>query len=111
MQRKKQEFHTQQDKMNVERKMIDDKKTAAEHEAIILKYLQTRKLDRDDAIKKYNDFNVAHKEYYENMLITVGFSGTAMPINTLPDNIIVSNLQAQLFYLTEKNVSEEINNG
>lgn len=111
MQGNQQDFYTPQDKTNAEKKLMDDVKTAAEHEAVILKFLKTGELDRDDAIKKYNSFNSAHPEYYIGMAASATVSGSAVPIDTAPNNVIVGNLQAQLLYLSGKNMLEGMRNG
>lgn len=111
MQEKQQNLYSQLNQVDAERKKADDVKTAAEHEAIILKYQQTGILDRDDAIKKYNDFNTNHPEYYTSMTITAMVSGSAVPIDRTPDNVIVGNLQAQLTYLIGKKITEDKGNG
>jgi len=94
-----------------ERKQADDAKTATEHEAIILRYQRTGKLDRTDAIKKYKDFNDAHPDYYVSMTAMYSAAGTSAPIGSLPDNVIVDNLKAQLVYLAGKKITEGKNNG
>ncbi len=111
MQEKQQNFYAQLNQADAERKKIDGAKTAAEHESIILKYQQTGILDRDDAIKKYNDFNTNYPEYYINMMVTASASESAVPIDRMPNNVIVGNLQAQLLYLTGKKITEGRNNG
>ncbi len=94
-----------------ERKQVDDAKTMAEHEAIILKYQKSGELDRDDAIKKYNIFNCTHPEYYATMMASATVSGSAAPIYTVPDRVVVGNLQAQLLYIIKKGVLEDKSNG
>lgn len=102
MQEKQQSFYTKFDWADAEKKKIDEAKTTSEHEAIILKYQKTGVLDRDDAIKKYKDFNSAHPEYYASMTVAATASGSSVPIDNVSDNVIVGNLQAQLAYLTGK---------
>ena len=94
-----------------ERKQVDDAKTAAEHESIILRYQRTGELDRADAIKKYKDFNDAHPDYYVSMTAVTTISGSAELIDNAPDTVIAGNLQAQLVYLTGKKITEGRNNG
>lgn len=89
----------------------DEEQTAAEHEAIILHYLKTGELDRDDAIKKYRNFNYTHYEYYTGISVAATATNSLCPIENLPNNAIVDNLNAQLFYLTGKNLLERKNNG
>lgn len=93
------------------KKQMDDAKTAAEHEAIISNYLSTGYLNRDEAIKKYKDFNNDHPEYYFPMRVTTISAGTTALIDDVPDNIIVGNLNQQLIYLTGKNLLEDMKNG
>lgn len=88
---------------------IDDLKTAAEHEAIILRFQQTGYLDRDDAIKKYKEFNDNHPEYYMAMSVATQAAGTAAYIGDVPDEVIVKNLKDQLLYLAGKKLSEGAN--
>ncbi len=107
MPEKQQNLYLQLDQADVERVMIDDAKTAAEHEAIILKYHQTGILDRDDAIKKYNEFNTNHPEYYINMTVIASASGSAVSIDRVSDNVVIGNLQAQLDYLIGKKITED----
>ena len=89
----------------------DEKQTAAEHEAIILHYLNTGELDRDDAIKKYKNFNYTHSEYYTGISVAAAATNSLCPIENLPNNVIVDNLNAQLLYLTGKNLLDNQSNG
>lgn len=89
----------------------DDAKTAAEHEFIILKYQKTRYLDREDAIKKYKDFNTNHPEYYLPMRTNTISKGTAVLIDEVSNDTIVDNLNQQLRYLISKNLLEDMKNG
>lgn len=84
----------------------DDATTAAEHTKIILHYLQTGYLDRDDAIKKYVKFNKDHPDYYIPMETSSAITGTSICIQDAPDKVIVDNLNQQLFFLTGKNLLE-----
>ena len=86
------------------KKQIDDTKTAAEHEAIILKYQNTGYLDRVDAIQKYNNFNDSHPEYYISMTTAATVLGSAAQIDQVSNDVIVGNLKAQLLYITRKNM-------
>ena len=43
--------------------LADDAKTIAEHSSLILTYRQTGNLNREDAIRKYKEFNTKHPEY------------------------------------------------
>lgn len=92
-----------------QRKSVDDLKTAAEHGAIIGRFQQTGCLDREDAIKKYNEFNVNHPEYYASMSVAATASGTATYIWDVSDRTIVENLQKQLLFLAGKKLSEGAN--
>lgn len=83
---------------------INEQKTAAEHEFIILHYLQTGQLDRNDAINKYINFNSSHPDYCKAVNAVIVVSGNSCPIGNLPNGAIVDNLNAQLFYLTGKNL-------
>lgn len=83
---------------------VNEQKTAAEHEFIILRYLQTGQLDRDDAIKKFIDFNSSHPDYCKTVNAAAAVSGNLCPIGNLPNGVIVENLNTQLFYLTGKNL-------
>ena len=93
------------------KKKLDDIKTASEYELMILNYMKTGYLDRDEAIKKYVEFNANHPEYYAGMEITAKASGAIARIEEMPDNIIVKNLKSQFLYLTGRNIWEEIKNG
>lgn len=92
-------------------KMFDDAKTMAEHEHIIMTYRSTGKLDREDAIKKYNDFNHSHLEYKASVKIQGTIFHNVAPMENLSDFDIVRNLQLQLLYLGGKNLLEGLNNG
>lgn len=88
----------------------DDATTIAEHEAIILHYRQTGYLlDHDDAVRKYKEFNDNHPEYYNPMMTIAIQNGTAVRIDdrNIPDEVIIGNMNQQLFYLTGKNLLEE----
>lgn len=91
------------------KKTKDDATTIAEHTAILLRYQQTGYLDKDDAIEKYEEFNENHKEYYCAMSIQAAYRGTVMQIRDprIPCEVIVGNLNQQLFYLTGKNLLED----
>lgn len=93
------------------KKTKDDGTTIAEHMAILLQYKQTGYLDRNDAIKKYKEFNDNHLDYYIPMRATTISTGTAANIEDVPNEVIVKNLGDQLFYLTGKSFLEEWNNG
>lgn len=88
------------------KKAKDDATTIAEHSAILLHYKQTGYLDRDDAIKKYREFNNNHPDYYVDMRTVTVVTGTAAYIGDVPNDVLVMNLDAQLFYLTGKKILE-----
>lgn len=94
------------DDMRKVKKEKDDVKTATEHAEIILRYQQTGYLDRDDAIKKYKEFNNDHPDYYGPMRVATVSAGTAVYIEDerIPDSVIVGNLNQQFLWLTEKNL-------
>ena len=91
------------------KKVKDDVTTIAEHSAILLRYKQTGCLDRDDAIKKYREFNDNHPDYYVAMRAATVSAGTAAYIGDVPNDVLVMNLDDQLFYLTGKKVLEGLN--
>lgn len=93
------------------KKTKDDATTALEHEAIILRFQQTGFLDREDAIKKYNEFNDNHPEYYMAMKAVAFQRGTAVKIDDkdVRGEVIIGNLNQQLLYITGKNMLEELN--
>lgn len=91
------------------KKTKDDATTIAEHSAILLHYKQTGCLDRDDAIKKYREFNDNHPDYYVAMRAATVSAGTAAHIGDVPNDVLVMNLDSQLFYLTGKKVLEDLN--
>lgn len=92
------------------KKAKDDATTIAEHSAILLHYKQTGYLDRDDAVRKYKEFNDNHREYCVAVTATATQTGTLVQIDDkrLPDEVIISNLNQQLLYLTGKNLLEEL---
>lgn len=95
--------------MNDLKKAKDDATTIAEHSAILLHYKQTGCLDRDDAIKKYREFNDNHPDYYVAMRAATVAAGTVAHIGDVPNDVLVMNLDSQLFYLTGKKVLEDLN--
>lgn len=90
------------------KKTKDDATTIAEHSAIILHYRQTGRLDRDDAIKKYREFNDNYPDYYVAMRAATVSAGTAAYIGDVPNDTLVMNLDDQLFYLTGKKMLEDL---
>lgn len=91
----------------------DDATTATEHAAIILRYVQTGWLDRDDAVKKYKKFNDDHKDYWLAMTATTALAGTAADIEDerIPDSVIIGNLNQQLLFLTGENLLKDYPKG
>lgn len=87
----------------------DDLTTIAEHSAILLRYKQTGYLDRDDAIKKYREFNDNHPDYYVAMRVATVSAGAAAYIGDVPNDVLVMNLDDQLFYLTGKKMLDVLN--
>lgn len=90
------------------KKTKDDATTIAEHSAILLHYRQTGGLDREDAIKKYREFNDNHPDYYVAMRAATVSAGTAAYIGDVPNDTLVMNLDDQLFYLTGKKMLEDL---
>ena len=90
------------------KKTKDDATTIAEHSAILLHYRQTGCLDREDAIKKYREFNDNHPDYYVAMRAATVSAGTAAYIGDVPNDTLVMNLDDQLFYLTGKKMLEDL---
>jgi len=98
------------DRDDIERKMIDDVKTAIEHDRIISAYRETGILNRDDATTKYSDFNAKYPEYCIAVNIKNAVSGYSIYIDSVSDSDIVDNLQGQLNYLIAK-ITKDRNNG
>ena len=92
-------------------KLCDDAKTMAEHQYIIITYRSTGKLDRQDAIEKYREFNRSHPEYIAGVNMQGAIFHNVLPMENLSDFDIVRNLQLQLLYLGGKNLLEGLNNG
>ena len=86
-------------------------KTLAEHQRIINTYITTHSLDRDEAIKKFNDFNTNHPDYYAKMAASSMAAGTLTPIVNVSDDVIVRNLQMQVAYLMEDSLKGGNNHG
>ena len=84
-----------------------DAKTAAEHTAIIRKYRENGRLDkqdRQDAIQKYMRFNAEHPEFCAKWNIVTTATNSNANINDVEDAVIVDNLAVQLAYLCGENV-------
>ena len=78
---------------------IDNQKTIAEHTTLILTYQNTGFLDKENAIKKYTDFNLMHPDYYATMRLETCLTNTNINIEDAPSGIIINNLSAQLLWL------------
>ena len=91
-------------------KLLDNEKTIAEHEKIILRYFQTGILDRADAIRKYKEFNIKHPEYCAAIESCRISGGNVFPLENMPDGDIVVNLNRQLMHLGGKNLLEDLKN-
>ena len=78
----------------------DESKTIAEHSAIISKYQATGFLDRQDAIKKYRNFNAKYQDFYVRYEAINVASNSSISIQDASDNVIVDNLRVQLAWLT-----------
>lgn len=83
-------------------KNIDEKQTVYEHSKIINNYKKSGQIDRDDAIKKYNDFNRKHPDYYSNLNFVTSISNTKINITETDNNTLIANLEAQLLWLLGK---------
>lgn len=83
-------------------KNIDEKQTVYEHSKIINNYKELGQIDRDDAIKKYNDFNRKHPDYYSNLNFVTSISNTKINITETDNNTLIANLESQLLWLLGK---------
>lgn len=83
-------------------KNINEKQTVYEHSKIINNYKKSGQIDRDDAIKKYNDFNRKHPDYYSNLNFVTSISNTKINITETDNNTLIANLEAQLLWLLGK---------
>lgn len=92
-------------------KVFDDAKTIAEHYKIITEYRATGRLDREDAIRKYTEFNRSHPEYITAVNLQGAVFHNVAPMENLSDWDIVANLNQQLMYLGGKNLLEGLQNG
>lgn len=97
--------------MKDHKKMYDDAKTMAEHQKIIIEFCTTGRLDREDAIHKYTEFNHSHSEYIAAVELEGAFFHNVAPMENLSDWDIVSNLNRQLMYLGGKDLLEGLQNG
>ena len=94
-----------------ERKIVelaDDAKTIVEYEAIILRFLRTGMLDREDAIAKCKKFYITHPEYVEWMNAQNIVCDNLKPWEELTDGEVVGNMNRQLIYISGKNMLEII---
>ena len=83
----------------------DESKTIAEHSVIINKYQATGFLNRQDAIKKYQNFNAKYQDFYVRYEAINVASNSSISIQDASDNVIVDNLRVQLAWLTGKCIS------
>lgn len=83
-------------------KNIDEEQTVYEHSKIIDNYKKSGQIDRDDAIKKYNDFNRKHPDYYLTLNFVTSISNTKINIIETDNNTLIENLKAQLLWLLRK---------
>lgn len=90
---------------------IEDEKTIAEHSSLILTYCQTGFLNREEAIRKYKEFNTKHQEYCAGIEASRIIGAHVIPLEEMPDGDIVANLNYQLMYIGGKNLLEGLNNG
>ena len=77
----------------------DDAKTAAEHSAIILHFLQTGELNRDDAQLKFAKFNMNYPEYFAAIQAKNELLHNMVPWEQLSDWDMIRNLNSQFVYL------------
>ena len=94
-----------------ERKIVehaDDAKTIVEYEAIILRFLRTGMLDREDAIAKCKEFALAHHGYAAWVEAQGVVCNNLKPWEDLTDSEIVDNINRQLIYIGGKNMLEGI---
>lgn len=86
----------------------DELKTIEEHSAIINKFKSTGFLDREDAIKKYLNFNTKYKDFYIPYESIAVASKSNISIQDASDDIIVGNLKAQFDWLTSKVITKNL---
>ena len=94
-----------------ERKIVelaDDAKTIVEYEAIILRFLRTGMLDREDAIAKCKKFYITHPEYVAWMNAQNMVCDNLKPWEELTDGEVVGNMNRQLIYIGGKNMLDGI---
>ena len=78
---------------------IEKEKTIIEHSKIINDYKKLGIINRDEAIKKYLDFNSKHPDYYSNLNLVTTISNTKIKITEADNDTIITNLEAQLLWL------------
>lgn len=92
---------------NQKRSHPDDAKTAAEHSAIILHFLQTGELNRDDAQLKFAKFNMNHPEYLAAIQAENELLRNSVPFDQLSNRDMVYNLNKQLIFLGCKSLLQD----
>ncbi len=92
-------------------KLVDDVKTLAEHEAIILRYKRTGLLDRERAIQVYQEFCVKNPGYAAAVLAQTAVRHNGVDLAMASDDVIVGNLNQQIMYCGGKNLLEGLCNG
>jgi len=78
---------------------IEKEKTINEHSKIIDNYKKLGVINRDEAIKKYLDFNSKHPDYYSNLNLVTIISNTKIKISEADNDNLIANLEAQLLWL------------
>ena len=80
---------------------IEKEKTIIQHSKIINDYKNLGIINRDEAIKKYLDFNSKHQDYYSNLNLVTTISNTKIKITEADNDTLIVNLEAQLLWLQE----------
>ena len=78
---------------------IEKEKTIIEHSKIINDYKKLGIINRDEAIKKYLDFNSKHPDYYSNLNLVTTISNTKIKITEADNDTLIANLKAQILWL------------
>ena len=78
---------------------IEKEKTIIEHSKIINDYKNLGIINRDEAIKKYLDFNSNHPDYYLNLNLVTTISNTKIKITEADNDTLIANLKAQILWL------------
>ena len=78
---------------------INNANTIAEHTTIILTYKNTGCLDKENAIKKYKNFNSMHPDYYAVMSLETCLTNTNINIENASTEVIINNITSQLIWL------------